>query len=291
MSHFATKLRAAVLALIMAGAANPASATPPDAPGNGAFLALGDSVVFGFITQAGYAYVNPNNFVGYPDYVGDDLRLDTANAACPGETTSSFSSPTDPGNGCLGFKSTYPLHVAYTSTQLGYATKFLATHKHTKLVTITLGANDIFVLQNACSGDLTCIQNGLPAVLSTIYLNMNSILKSLRATGFGGVLMVVNYYSLDYTSSLETGITTALNQTLAAVAAANGAVVADAFTAFKTAASTTFASGVTCKTGLLNVSPASQTLCDVHPSQSGQQLLSDTIEATYGAALGRGKGN
>ena len=53
-------------------------------------LALGDSVVFGFITQAGHAYVNPTNFIGYPAYVGFRERLDDVNASCPGETTGSF---------------------------------------------------------------------------------------------------------------------------------------------------------------------------------------------------------
>lgn len=291
--HFAIKLRAAVLALIMAGAANFASAAPPDAPGNSSFLALGDSVVFGYITQAGYAYVNPNNFVGYPEYVGGELRLDTANAACPGETTSGFLLPTGTDNGCRAFKHAFPLHVAYASTQLEFATSFLATHKHARLVTIALGANDIFVLQNSCGGNVGCIQAGLPAVLATIGSNMNSILNSLRATGFRGVLMVVNYYSLDYTDPLETFITTHLNQTLAAVAGVNGAVVADAFTAFQTAALTLPSpnTGKTCVAGLLNASPQSQFLCDVHPSQSGQQLLSDTVEATYRAALDRGKGS
>ncbi|HKA73691.1 MAG TPA: hypothetical protein VKE26_17910 [Xanthobacteraceae bacterium] len=70
------------------------------------------------------------------------------------------------------------------------------------------------------------------------------------------------------------------------VAAANGAVVADAFTAFRAAASTPFAGGKTCTPGLLNVKPfdPTQTLCDVHPSQSGQKLLADTVEAAYEAA-------
>jgi lysophospholipase L1-like esterase len=123
--------------------------------------------------------------------------------------------------------------------------------------------------------------------LATLTSNMNTILGSLRATGFRGVLMVVNYYSVDYTDPGQTGLTVLLNQTLAAVANANGAVVADAFTAFQAAASTPFAGGKTCRAGLLNVNPfdATQMSCDDHPSQSGQQLLADTVEATYQAAL------
>ena len=31
------------------------------------YLALGDSVSLGFITNAGFEYVNPQNFIGFPD--------------------------------------------------------------------------------------------------------------------------------------------------------------------------------------------------------------------------------
>jgi lysophospholipase L1-like esterase len=286
LSQLAIKFRAAALAMVIAGAATSASATPPLAPGNGSFLALGDSVAFGYIAADGPAYVNPKNFVGYPDYVGGDLRLDNANAACPGETSSSFIFSTSADNGCRAFRASFPLHVSYISTQLDFAMKYLATHKQTRLVTLNLGANDGLLLQMSCNGDPACIQAGLPRALATLRLNMDTILRSLRATGFRGVLIVVNYYSLDYTDPQQTGLTVLLNQTLAVVAAANGAVVADAFTAFQTAASTPFAGGKTCKAGLLNVKPfdATQAACDDHPTQSGHQLLADTVEATYKAA-------
>jgi lysophospholipase L1-like esterase len=286
MSQLALRMRTAALAMIMAGVATLVSATQPSAPGDGALLALGDSVAFGYIAADGFAYVNPNNFVGYPPYVGGDLRLDTANAACPGETSSSFISSTGADNGCRDFRASFPLHVSYTSTQLDFATNFLATHRQTRLVTITLGANDGLLLENSCRGDPACIQAGLPLALATLYSNVDTILRSLRSTGFRGVLMVVNYYSVDYTDPGQTGLALLVNQTLAAVAKANGAVVADAFTTFQTAASTSFAGGKTCRAGLLNVDPsdATQMSCDKHPSQSGQQLLADTVEAAYQAA-------
>jgi lysophospholipase L1-like esterase len=270
----------------MAGVATLASADPPAAPGNGSFLALGDSLAFGVIAADGFAYVNPNNFIGYPDYVGGDLRLDTANAACPGETSSSFISPTGAGIGCRNFRASFPLHVSYTSTQLDFATNFLATHKQTRLVTIQLGANDGLLLVQSCNFDPACIQAGLPQALATLNSNMDTILRSLRATGFRGVLIVVNYYSVDYTDPGQTSLIKLLNQTLAAIAAANGAVIADAFTAFQTAASTPFAGGKPCRAGLLNVNPsdATQMSCDDHASQSGHILLADTVEATYRAA-------
>jgi lysophospholipase L1-like esterase len=276
LSHVASKLRGLAFALVTAGAATLATAAAPE---GGAFLALGDSVVFGYITQDGYTYLNPNNFVGYPDYISRGLHLNTANASCPGETTSGFISSIGADNGCRPFRANFPLHVGYGSTQLDFATNYLATHRQTKLVTISLGANDAFLLQNACNGDPACIQAGLPTVLGTIYSNMNTILGNLRATGYRGVLMVVNYYSLDYTDPAQTGFSLAINQVLAAAAASHGAVVADAFTAFQSAATT--AGGKTCVAGLLNASPQNQYLCDVHPSQSGQQLLAKTVESAF----------
>jgi lysophospholipase L1-like esterase len=274
--------------MVIAGAATLASATPPPAPGNRSFLALGDSVPFGYITADGYAYVNANNFVGYPDWAGGDLGLDTANAACPGETSASFIYflPNVPDLGCRAFRASFPLHVSYASSQLAFATNFLTTHKQTRLVTIGLGSNDVILLEMSCNGVPTCIQVGLTQVLHTLSLNMGTILHDLRGTGFRGVLIVVNYYSLDYTDPVLTGLVTSLNGILGEVAKANGAVVADVFTAFQHAASTSFARGNTCKAGLLNVNPsdATQMSCDVHPSQSGHQLLADTVEATYNAA-------
>jgi lysophospholipase L1-like esterase len=272
------------LALIVAGGSMLASGAALAALGDRGVLALGDSVVFGYIAQDGFAYINADNFVGYPAYVGRDLRLDTVNASCPGETTAGFISLTGADNGCRPYRANYPLHVAYASSQLDFATSYLASHRQTKLVTVSLGANDGFLLQSACGGDVACIQAGLPAVLNAVFSNMNTILSNLRATGFRGVLMVVNYYSLDYSDPVQTAFAAALNRTLAAAAAANRAVVADVFTAFQAAASTPFAGGKTCMAGLLNASAANQFVCDVHPSQSGQLLLAGTVEAAFAAA-------
>jgi lysophospholipase L1-like esterase len=278
----AMKLRLAATGLIMAGAATLAAAGPStreEAEEGPALLALGDSVSFGFITQAGFEYVNPNNFIGYPAYVAAGRNLKAVNASCPGETTGSFISGTLPDNGCRSFRAAAPLHVAYSGSQLAFATTFLETHPQTLMVTIGLGANDLLLLRAACSNVPTCIQAGLPAVLAGVSSNMDTILRRVRATGFSGALIVVNVYSPDYTNTLDTEVLGALGQTLSAVASIHGAVVADAFSAFQKAASTNFASGKTCMTGLLNASPENQYLCDIHPSQSGQQLLADVVEA------------
>jgi lysophospholipase L1-like esterase len=270
-----------ILCLLVAGA----SAAMPSESSPRPYLALGDSVVFGFITQAGFEYVNPTNFIGFPDYVGRDLRLNDVNAACPGETTASFLSATAPDLGCRAFRSQAPLHVSYGSTQSSFALSFLAKHRRTRLVTILLGANDLFLLEDACAGDQTCIANGLPQLLATISANMATILGEIRASGYAGVIVVENYYSLDYSDAAGTTLTQLLNQAVSAPAASFGAVVADVFSAFEIAATNPFAGGNTCKAGLLNASPQNQFLCDVHPSQSGQRLIARAVEAAFTAAL------
>jgi lysophospholipase L1-like esterase len=278
----AIKLHVAAVGLMMAGAATFASDNPTEPEEAPPYLALGDSLAFGFITQAGFEYLNANNFLAYPAYVGAALHMKTVNSACPGETSGSFISASVPDDGCRSFRARAPLHVAYAGTQLAFATTFLQTHPETRLVTIALGANDLILLQDACASapdPTTCVEAALPAVLAGVGSNMDTILRGLRATGFEGPLIVVNYYSPDYTNALVTGATAALNQTAAAVAGVHGAVIADAFSAFQKAASNPFAGGKTCMTGLLNASPQNQYLCDKHPSQSGHQLLSAVVEA------------
>jgi len=245
----------------------------------GAYLALGDSVTFGFITQAGFEYINADNFIGFPNYVGQDLRF-KADAACPGETTGSFLSSTAPDNGCRVYRAQFPLHVSYDSTQLDFALSFLGSHPETRLVTVLLGANDLFLLEDACAGDPTCIANGLPQVLATISTNMQTILSDIRETGFKGAIVVVNYYSVDYSDAAGTQLTQLLNQALATSSATQSVVVADVFTAFQVAASGAFAGGNTCRAGLLNALPQNQLTCDVHPSQSGQLLIARVVERT-----------
>ena len=276
---FSVCMMIALLALGSASAKNPAGSSND-------YLALGDSVPFGYIDQAGYEYYYPTNFVAYADYAGLTLSLNLADGACPGETTSSFLSSTGPDNGCRPYRLAFPLHVVYPSlrsTQLAFATSFLQQHPGTPLVTIMLGANDLFLLEQECNYDPTCIENGTPQVLATAEANMNTILATLRGTGYNGAIIVVNYYSLDYSNQFVTGLTQALNQAISAPAPAYGAVVADVFSAFYAAASNPFAAGNTCVAGLLNASnpPTSPPSCDVHPSQSGHKLIARVIAGVY----------
>lgn len=250
------------------------------------YLALGDSVVFGFISGDGFAYRNADNFIGYPDYVGSDLKLNVVNASCPGEASGGFMFPLGAlghnDNGCDGFKTHAQLHVSYAgaATQLDFATHYLRTHPNTRLVTLGLGANDAFILQRTCTTP-ACVTAGL-ALMSA---NIDTILGAIRATGYKGVLEVVSYYSLDYSTPAVVAGAEGLNQFVTASAASHGAVIADGFGAMQAAAAV--GGGNTCVAGLLNIatsSPASAPPnCDVHPSIVGQQTLAGAVEDAYRA--------
>ena len=160
------------------------------------------------------------------------------------------------------------MHTGYSGTQLSFATAFLDSHPNTRLVTVQLGANDLFLLQSHCAGDPTCIAAGLPGLLTTIGTNMDEIFKAIKASHFHGRLVVVNYYS-------GAAVTKAVKEAITSHAAADGAIVANAVGAFGQAAAS--AGGKTCVAGLLNTTPGNQTTCDVHPSQSGAQLLAQSV--------------
>src|SRR5690242_19677671 len=103
------RTRVFALLLMLAGATIVASAQGASGP---RYLALGDSVSFGFISQAGFEYVSADNFIGFPTYAGQGAKLNVVNAACTGETTGSLLSSAAPDDGCQQFRSAgAQLHV------------------------------------------------------------------------------------------------------------------------------------------------------------------------------------
>lgn len=238
------------------------------------YLALGDSVPFGYSPLVNPA--NPANFIGYPDVVANTMGLRLTNAACPGATSSYLVSLAGPDWECIPFRSNFPLHVNYTTSQLAFAVSFLRSHPQTRLVTLTIGANDAFRLQSLCGGNDTCIQNGLPVMLGTLAANLDTIYGAIRhAAHYQGQLVVLTYYSIDYRDAFTTGVAQALDQVLAARTRAWGGVVADGFSAFAVA-SQPFG-GDPCAAGLLI--RVSLTTCNIHPSELGRSILGAAVVA------------
>jgi lysophospholipase L1-like esterase len=274
--------RIAALALaVLAVAAAPAGAArrPPVTRGSG-YLALGDSVPFGFQESAVVPapdYTHARNFTGYPELVGQALHLRVANAACPGETSASLVNASAPSNGCegaSGYRGHFPLHVRYKGSQLAYAVKFLRGHRNTRLVSLMVGANDLFLCQKTTSDACgSAAEQG--AVLTKLAANLRKILSRIRNTAhYRGQLAIVTYYSLDYSSATINAITAGLNGTLRKAARRFHVVVADGFGTLRAAAA--HSGGSTCNAGLLTQLGRPGT-CGVHPSYAGSALLAQAL--------------
>lgn len=262
-----------------AATSSSASAAPTSTAAKGSYLALGDSVPFGFRPRLSTEYQDATNFVGYPELVGKDLGLEVINATCPGETTASFMDVTAQSTGCedmpgsdVGFRDKFPLHVAYASadqSQMEYALETLERTDDVRLITVQIGANDAFLCE-ATTADRCQSPAEIQAVGQTIRTNLGQILSRLRGEGhYGGQIVVVNYYALDDRSPLATA-SSLMNAVISGVAAANEATVADAFAAFKEGSAGSNGNAITAGLVIPN---------DVHPTDKGQRVLADTVES------------
>jgi lysophospholipase L1-like esterase len=254
---------------------------------NGGYLALGDSLPFGY-----NPLVQPpdlSQYFGYPLIISaiSDKRL--TNASCPFETSGTFLSGGKTADGLFGCAVwraasglTNPLFVSYSGSQLDYATSFLQSHSNIGIVTIQLGGNDLADLAFICKGDPTCELKGLPGGLTQVATNLGVIIAHIRGAGYNGPIVLVNYYAFNYTNSEQIAVFSALATTIAAVAAASPNVrVADAFKAFALVSGPF--GGDTCAAGLrikLNsFNPQTGDTCDVHSTFAGHAVLAGAVFA------------
>jgi lysophospholipase L1-like esterase len=271
-----------LVAVVFAGAV-PAAAADNEAS---EFLALGDSVAFGFDPLVDFS--DPENFIGYPEALARLLKTDVVNASCPGEASGGFISLASPlDNGCFGFRfgtpqhPPFPLHEEYGTAQLDFAVRFLRHHPKTRLVTIDLGANDLFVLQRKCLGDPdpACTAKGIPTTLQTLGANLGEIYRRIRVdAGYQGQIVALTYYARDYTDLQEVQVIAALNSVVEAATLFFGGKVANGFDAFLAASAAAGAPFKPCAAGLLIRLPAPTLTCDVHPSPAGRDVLARAIK-------------
>jgi lysophospholipase L1-like esterase len=285
---------AAVAALTTAGAAPAAAASTPAPVTQGSrYLALGDSIAFGY--REGDAVQTPNyqkpaTFHGYPYLIAKNLGLRLTNAACPGETAASFITAGHLDHGCTlqedetspGYRTAFPLHTKYTGSsesQLQFAIAYLKKFPNTRLVTLQIGAND----------GLRCIELGncdtlqQKAMLAQrVQRRLTTILNALTTkAGYHGQLVLVNYYSVNSASQAANDNSNLLNLAEAAVARNyKNVTIADSYARFASA-SRNAPFNNTCAAGLEtlltdNVPPNGT--CGIHPSLAGHALIASSVE-------------
>jgi lysophospholipase L1-like esterase len=277
-----------VPALSSSAATRPAAAKPAPVVAGSTYLALGDSVTFGYRepnTAPAPNYEKANTFVGYPEDIGRAFGLKVVNAACSGETSGSFINVKAQSNGCEhtytggpGYRSAYPLHVKYSGSQLAFAEKFLKTHKQTRLVSLMIGANDAFICEETTKDG--CVKE-LGGVIKKIEKNVTTILTGIRdEAGYKGQIVILNYYSTDYANGLDNLGSKALNMAQDTAAAPFGVKIANGYGAFRVAS--VHSALDTCKAGLLTqLTGADKGTCGVHPSSSGASVLAQVVEEAF----------
>jgi lysophospholipase L1-like esterase len=270
----------AAIGIVAATATAPALAAGSSPHGAGApgYLALGDSVPFGFYNADPSVYLRQATLVGYPELLAAETHLRLSNASCPGETSSSFIDATTDVYKCegpAGYRTNYPLHVAYPGSQLDYAVHYLRTTRNVRLVTLQIGANDVFRCQSLTADQCTSPAEQ-QAVLTTVHRNVATIVQALRQQGhYSGRIVVVDYYSLDYADQPSTQATAALDQAIDQAALAGRARVASGFLAYAPIAWAK-GGGDSRAAGLVRPAP------DVHPTPFGHEVLEDAVQAVYG---------
>jgi lysophospholipase L1-like esterase len=278
----------------LAGIAAPAGARskkkhksvhPPGLTVGSRYLALGDSVTFGY-QESGVVpspnYHDPASFHGYPEQIAAALHVKVANAACPGETSTSLINQNGQSNSCentpgaptIGYRKLFPLHVNYTGSQLQYAVSFLRRHPGVRLVSLMIGANDYFVCSET-TADGCAAPAERQGVVSSVSGNVKRILTAVRVKAhYRGQIAIVNYYSINYTVPLSNEISALLNTTQDSAARPFHVVFADGFGIFQRASEKS--GGSPCTAGLLT-QLGSPGMCGIHPSYAGQALLAQAL--------------
>lgn len=260
--------------------------SPALTPGS-TYLALGDSVTFGYLEPTVVPtpnYHHPGHFLGYPELIGAELKVKVVNASCPGETSASLIDVHAQSNGCenapgskVGYRTVYPLHVSYKGSQLAFAVRYLQTHSNVRLVSLMIGANDAYVCEESTKDHHCTSKSELDAVLGQISKNVTTILEAIRHKAhYHGQIVILNYYSLDYAVALDNAESKLLNGAQDSAAKPFGAEIADGYGEFQ-AQSRDFGGDV-CQAGLITSwgNPRCPT-SGVHPTYAGQSLLAEAI--------------
>ena len=172
-----TLLLAPTVAVLIAVSATAASGTPQRPVSQSPqsyYLALGDSMAYGFQPTTANAPASAIN-TGYVDLFAARLRklsskLKVVNYGCPGESTVTFAR-----GGCDWLKHGGKLHDPFRGSQLTAAVSFLRAHsRKVSPITVTLWGNDL---------PLPLSQNAkrAPRAIASFVSRFGAILRELRA--------------------------------------------------------------------------------------------------------------
>jgi lysophospholipase L1-like esterase len=176
------------------------SQRPVYQPPQSYYLALGDSITYGFQPAKQRAGLPPSRFnTGYVDVFAARLRtiapkIRVVNYGCPGESTKTFIH-----GGCSGRGDVKGLHDAFNGSQLDAALAFLRAHPgQVSPVTLTLFGNDwLPLLLDTCKGNVACVRKRAPSATASFASRLDSILQGLRAAAPTAEIIVTGAWNPD----------------------------------------------------------------------------------------------
>jgi lysophospholipase L1-like esterase len=248
------------------------------------YLALGDSLAFGYSEAKFdelYPEENPADYdTGYVDDFAHVLKLgdpnlQVINDGCPGETTESFI------NGPCAYQLEFPLHHPYVggpeSSQLSDALAYLNAHPGAvNPITIDIGANDaLAVIETTCKREAACVVKEAPALFAHIAANLGLILADLRGAAPHATIVVLGLYN-PFGEKLAGGdaLTADLNEVMSKVASGVGARFADPLPVFNPP-------GALEEPTICLLTNMCTPLEDIHPTTLGYAVLAGLIAKQY----------
>jgi lysophospholipase L1-like esterase len=260
----------AVLLALSGTAASGTSLRPVYQSPQSYYLALGDSMAYGF--QPTKANALPSAFnTGYVDLFAARLRklsskIKVVNYGCPGESTVTFAR-----GGCDWLKHGGKMHDAFRGSQLKAAEAFLRAHPgNVSPITVTLWGNDL---------PLPLSQNAkrAPRAIASFASRFSAILRQLRAAAPAAEIIVTGAWNpeadrLAQNEPLYRSVDAAIKR----AAMASRVRVANMFAALN---------------GTGNVKTQQARICrltficskgDPHPTNAGYRAMADAFMATSG---------
>jgi lysophospholipase L1-like esterase len=162
------------------------------------YLALGDSIAYGFQPTKAKPGARPADFdTGFVDVLAARLRkhdpgLRVVNYGCPGESTVTFSR-----GGCPAFTDHIELHDAFRGSQLTAALAFLREHPgQVGPITVTLFGNDwLPLVLDTCKGKIACVRQRGPGAVAAFGARLTSIIRRLRAAAPDAEIVVTGAWN------------------------------------------------------------------------------------------------
>src|SRR5262245_48906782 len=260
----------AALLLLSSVATSSASPRRASEPPRSYYLALGDSMAYGF--QPTKANRPPSAVAtGYVDVIAARLRkhapnLQVVNYGCPGESTVTFAR-----GGCDWLKGGGELHEAFAGSELEAALSFLRTHPgQVGTITATLWGGDLFPLSERGPH----AQRAIVSFAS----RFKAILKQLRAAAPRADIVVSGAWNpeadhLAQTEALYRSVDAAIKR----AAAASHADVANMFAALNGSGSSKAQQARLCRLTFFCSRGG-----DPHPTDAGYRAMAAAFMAASG---------